>query len=192
MSELCACHWPGFLCFRLDPSQDISFWVVIECHMPTRVFGSSNSFARAALLRFEWQPKARVSWLTESSWPVVSRAKWATKQIWCARYSKPSKPGSRCSARVTRSLKQCCWRVGKSSSWGMAGAAGVEEAIWWVEFLSDHALAKHTKPFCGEIPAVHDWNLTKSARSVLKIKFPVDMSKYPLLTAICQLFFWRR
>jgi hypothetical protein len=48
----------------------------------------------------------------------------------------------------------------------MGGAASVEQAIWWIEFLRDHAWAKHTKPFCGEIPAVHDWNL-KSLRALI-------------------------
>jgi hypothetical protein len=43
------------------------------------------------------------------------------------------KPSSCWSSRTIDSLKQYCWRLGRSFSWGMADSAGVDGSIGWAE-----------------------------------------------------------
>jgi hypothetical protein len=74
----------------------------------------------------------------------------------------------------------------------MAGAAGVDDAIWPCGILRARTCAKRMSSLRGEILILDNLNQTLFAHFNTGKDFPIGMSKTASETALGELFLWRR
>jgi hypothetical protein len=89
-------------------------------------------------------------------------------------------------------LKQYCAGLGRSCSWGMACAAGVDDSIWLSEILRRDPVAKRPEFLGGKILVLRYSSQATFATFDTAIDFLISVSKAHSETALCVLYIWLR
>jgi hypothetical protein len=74
-------------------------------------------------------------------------------------------------------LKQYCWRLGRSFSWGMAGTTRVDGSIWPCWILSASPWTKRTALSCDQVLSLDDLNRIRFAHSDTGKHLPISLSR---------------